>query len=108
MKKLIITCSTILDVFIYEQPMDLIKACQRNNTAEAMNLIMKTDIDLGIIDSNGRTSLLWACKHSMKEVALELIKTGKSNLGHIDKYGYTALTYACRAGMQEVALELIK
>ena len=56
--------------------MDLIKACESKDTKKALGLIMNNDTNLGIVDSLGRTALIYACKHEMKEVVLKLIKTG--------------------------------
>ena len=38
-----------------EQPMDLIEACESNDTEKALGLIMNNDTNLGIVDSHGRT-----------------------------------------------------
>src|SRR3989338_1301785 len=87
--------------------MDLIEACINNDTEKAMRLIMNNNTNLGIIDSNGRTALMWASIWKTT-VALELIKTGHAKPEQVDDYGYTALIWACRDKMKEVALELIK
>src|SRR3990167_10690849 len=109
MKKLIIKCSIILDVFISnKQPMDLIKACESKDTEKALGLIINNDTSLDNVDFDERTALICACQNKMKEVALELIKTGHAKPEHVDKDDNTALILACRNGMKEVALELIK
>ena len=87
--------------------MDLIEACKSKDTEKALDLIMNNDTNLDIVDSTGRTALIWACYHGMKEVALELIKTGKSNPDHINKFGLTAFIWACENDMKEVAYELV-
>ena len=75
--------------------MALIEACKSNDTNSS------------IVDSYGRTTLIWACHYKMKEVALELIKTGHAKPEHVN-YDYTALIWACENKMTKVALELIK
>ena len=62
--------------------MDLIEACISKDTEKALSLIMNNNANLGIVDSDGRTALIYACKHEMKEVALELIKTGHAKSEH--------------------------
>ena len=77
--------------------MALIEACKSNDTNSS------------IVDSYGRTTLIWACHYKMEEVALELIKTGHAIPEHISRCdGNTALIWACGNAMKEVALELIK
>ena len=116
--------------------MDLIEACESNDTEKALGLIMNNSTNLDIVDANGKTVFSWACENKMTEVALELIKAGHvddygntlilacyhgmtevalelikmnmPNFGQVDNYGYTALTWACCRKMKEVALELIK
>ena len=75
--------------------MALIEACKSNDTNSS------------IVDSYGRTTLIWACHYKMKEVALELIKTGHSNPEHNDIDGRTAFEWACEKDMEEVAYELV-
>ena len=87
--------------------MDLVNSCIIGNTEEAMKLIMNNNINLDIVDYNGRTALLWACQNKMEEVALELIKTGHAKPDHISKDGKTALSWACERGMKEEAYELV-
>ena len=87
--------------------MDLIKACDSNDTEKALGLIMNNDINLGILDANRRTALIWACTHEMKEVALELIKTKHAKPEQVDLFGYTTLSWACENDMKEVVHELV-
>ena len=87
--------------------MDLINACKSKDTEKALDLIMN-NTNLDIVDSYGRTALMWACHYEMKEVALELIKTGKSNPEHITKDEKTALSLACERYMKEVAYKLVQ
>ena len=62
--------------------MDLIKACESNDTIKALGLIMNNSTNLDIVDAKRRTALSWACQNKMKEVALELIKTGHAKPEH--------------------------
>ena len=61
--------------------MDLIKACISKDTEKALDLIMN-NTNLDIVDSYGRTALMWACNPCTEEVALELIKTGHAKPEH--------------------------
>ena len=90
--------------------MDLIKACESNDTEKARGLIMNNDTNLDIIDSYGRTALIWTILYDRYNttVILKLIKTGHSKPEQVDDNGYTALIFACEDKMTEVALELIK
>jgi len=62
--------------------MDLIEACENNDTEKALDLIMNNNINLSIIDYHGSTALIYACTYEMKEVALKLIKTGHAKPEH--------------------------
>ena len=115
--------------------MDLIEACEGGDTKKALSLIMNikqhiifddvllmplifeldkvqlkmnNDTNLSIVDSYGKTALIYACKNKMKEVALKLIQTGHAKPEQVYNDDCTVLICACQNKMEEVALELIK
>ena len=90
--------------------MDLIEACKNRDTEKALSLI-NNNTNLDIVDSYGRTALIWTILYDRYNttVILKLIKTGHSKPEQVDYDGNTALILACYCNTQEkVALELIK
>ena len=90
----------------------LIEFIKKNDTIKALALIATGNSNPEIVDTNGRTALIYACIKGipMSDVALALIETGNSKPEQVDNNGNTALIYACDIGtvMREVALALIR
>ena len=85
----------------------LIKLIKKNDAINALALIATGRSNPGIVDTNGKTALIYACIEGMSDVALALIETGNSDPEIVDHNGKTALIYACSKSMSDVALALI-
>jgi ankyrin repeat protein len=90
----------------------LINFIKNNDTIKALDDIARGNSNPEIVDTNGRTALIYACIKGipMSDVALALIQTNNSKPEQVDNSGKTALFYACDIGtaMREVALALIR
>jgi ankyrin repeat protein len=90
----------------------LINFIKKNDTIKALDDIARGNSNPEIVDTNGRTALIYACIKGipMSDVALALIQTNNSKPEQVDNSGKTALFYACDIGtaMREVALALIR
>lgn len=56
---------------------------------------------MDIVDSNGKTPLMWACQKRHLEIALILVASG-ANINAKDKDNKTALKYAVESGNMEL------
>ena len=95
-------------IYIYNMASPLINFIKNNDTIKALDDIARGNSNPEIVDTNGKTALIYACQLGMNSVALALIATRQSNPGQVDNDGTTALFYACEAGMNNVALALIR
>ena len=86
----------------------LLRSCKYNDTQAALEFLKNPKMcNLGEVDSNGRTPLIFACKNEMTSVALKILKwPNKCKLGNINYKEWSALMYACKKGMRSVALDI--
>ena len=80
----------------------------RSDESKIIEAINSGRYDLGKVDSNGYTALIYACYGDMPDVAMALIQTGQSRPELASKNGFTALMYACVNSMPDVAMALIQ
>jgi len=62
---------------------------------------------IGQINNQKHTALMYACQNRLSAVALKLLETGMSNPSQEDEYGNTALLFACKKNMKVITLKII-
>ena len=86
----------------------VIKDNYENDKSKIFEAIKSGRYDLGQVDSDGYTALIYACSNEMPDVAMALIQTGQSLPELASKIGFTALMYSCVHSMPDVAMALIQ
>lgn len=83
-----------------------VSACQTITMKNVAIKLLPHVLNVGHVDENNNTGLLYACKSNISEVALAILEKKNCKSDHVDNYDYTALIFACKNNLPRVALVL--
>lgn len=78
-----------------------------NGEIEVLEAILKTDIDVDMIDDIGRTALIHICLHANYTQKAQMLIDYGANVNHVSTHGFTPLMQAANAGHVKIAKLLI-
>ena len=87
----------------------IVNAIENNVDSFVIKLLNRKDLNINLIDDQGRNLLILACQKEKEDIAIKLIDMMKPHqLSYTDNFGNTAFLTCCLLGLTTVMKKLLK